>query len=99
MMLEDSRTSVTLLLQEQEMLRNQAGILVNPLIQRWAIQTMGRNFLGMNLGVRLVSRRCYGDPEIADQSSASRSPAYESKDFNPSSSELSSSRYISTFLF
>jgi hypothetical protein len=43
--LEDSRTFFNLLLKDQQSLSAQAGVRVNPLTQRWAIQIMGRNFL------------------------------------------------------
>jgi xanthocillin biosynthesis cytochrome P450 monooxygenase len=52
--LEDSRTFVDLVLKDQQSLPAQAGVRVNPLIQRWAIQVMGRNFLDTDLGVSLL---------------------------------------------
>jgi xanthocillin biosynthesis cytochrome P450 monooxygenase len=52
--LEDSRTFVDLLLKDQQSLPAQTGVRVNPLIQRWAVQIMGRNFLDTDLGVSLL---------------------------------------------
>lgn len=51
--LEKSRKFVDLLLREQGKQKSHEGVLVNPLIQRYAIATMGQNFLDIDFQVCL----------------------------------------------
>ncbi|EPS31026.1 hypothetical protein PDE_05980 [Penicillium oxalicum 114-2] len=48
-LLEKSRTFVDILLEEQKVLGKTVGVLVNPIIQRWAISCMGISFLNLDL--------------------------------------------------
>lgn len=54
-LLNKSRKFVDLLLQEQSILGNQRGVLVNPLIQRYAIAVMGEGFLDIDFKVIHIS--------------------------------------------
>lgn len=47
----DTALFVSKLLEDQKIRGQGVGIMVNPLIQRWAVQCMGRNFLDMDIGV------------------------------------------------
>lgn len=49
--LEKSRRFVDLLLKEQSVVGNNVGVLVNPIIQRFAIAAMGESFLDIDFGV------------------------------------------------
>ena len=51
LMVEDTQTFVKMLLELQETAPHGEGVVVNPLIQRWAIQLMGRAFIDMDLKV------------------------------------------------
>ena len=51
LLLQDTALFVTKLVELQKDARVGAGVPVNPLIQRWAVQCMGRNFLDLDLGV------------------------------------------------
>ena len=57
-LLDMSRRFVDLLLREQSMLGNQKGVLVNPLIQRYAIAVMGEGFLDIDFHVCPLPIRC-----------------------------------------
>ena len=50
-LLQKSRLFVDILLQDQERLGDGRGILVNPIIQRWALSCMGLSFMGVDLEV------------------------------------------------
>ena len=54
-LLRKSRKFVDLLLQEQVIQGNQRGVLVNPLIQRYAIAVMGESFLDIDFEVSFAS--------------------------------------------
>ncbi|KAB8542084.1 hypothetical protein FH972_025547 [Carpinus fangiana] len=56
-MVDDTRHFIRLCLQQQKDLSMQDGVMVNPLIQRWAIQIMGRNFLDTDL-------QCLSFPDV-----------------------------------
>ncbi|KAJ5580293.1 Cytochrome monooxygenase xanG [Penicillium hispanicum] len=48
-LLQKSRRFVDILLQEQAKLRDGKGVLVNPIIQRWALSCMGLSFMNVDL--------------------------------------------------
>ncbi|KAF3385274.1 Cytochrome P450-DIT2 [Penicillium rolfsii] len=48
-LLEKSSKFVDVLLEEQRRLGNGVGVLVNPIIQRWALSCMGISFMGVDL--------------------------------------------------
>ncbi|KAJ5464442.1 Cytochrome monooxygenase xanG [Penicillium daleae] len=48
-LLEKSRTFVDVLLEEQGRLGDGGGVLVNPIIQRWALSCMGISFMNIDL--------------------------------------------------
>lgn len=50
-LLEKSRLFVDILLKEQEVLGPMRGVLVNPIIQRWALSCMGISFMNVDLEV------------------------------------------------
>jgi len=50
-LLEKSRLFVDILVKEQKMLGVEKGVLVNPIIQRWALSCMGINFMNVDLEV------------------------------------------------
>lgn len=53
-LLEKSRLFVDILVEEQKKLGAERGVLVNPIIQRWALSCMGINFLNVDLEVCFV---------------------------------------------
>lgn len=53
-LLEKSRLFVDILVEEQKKLGTERGVLVNPIIQRWALSCMGINFLNVDLEVCFV---------------------------------------------
>ena len=59
-LLEKSRTFVDILLEEQKVLGKTVGVLVNPIIQRWAISCMGISFLNLDLKVPCPSSLSLG---------------------------------------
>lgn len=54
-LLEKSRLFVDILLKEQEILGPARGVLVNPIIQRWALSCMGISFMKVDLKVPSLS--------------------------------------------
>lgn len=56
-LLEKSRTFVDVLLEEQGRLGDGGGVLVNPIIQRWALSCMGISFMNVDLEVYTPSFR------------------------------------------
>lgn len=57
-LLEKSRKFVDILLEEQSRLEDGEGVLVNPIIQRWALSCMGISFMNVDLEVSLLSFSC-----------------------------------------
>lgn len=66
-LLDKSRKFVDLLLREQVILGNQKGVLVNPLIQRYAIAVMGEGFLDIDFQVSFLSSPIRVFPAAYDQ--------------------------------
>lgn len=91
-LLEKSRLFVDILLEEQEKL-GEKGVLVNPIIQRWALSCMGINFMNVDLEVCVVpDLDCHIEinkhRHWKDQGDASKNSKRSSK--RPSSSPYSS---------
>ena len=53
LIVEDTKMFVEMLLKMQEAVPEGEGVVVNPLIQRWAIQLMGRSFIDTDLQVKI----------------------------------------------
>jgi unspecific monooxygenase len=90
-LLEKSRLFVDILLEEQDHL-GESGVLVNPIIQRWALSCMGISFMNVDLEV------CSPFPAAAYTNSHRhlKDQANASKNFRQSSKEPSLSRSSST---
>lgn len=55
LLLEKSRRFVDIILKEQDAIGSTKGVLVNPIIQRWALSCMGLSFMNVDLEVRTAT--------------------------------------------
>lgn len=57
LLLEKSRALISLLIKEQDATSQTGSVLVNPLIQRFAIAAMGESFLDIDFQVSLPAHK------------------------------------------